>query len=186
MNSRVCHCNILTFHSQRLLLKRKVSQDGLLCYVNIEDVLLLVVLAVKFFCYLLIVNLQTQEFKVHQQVVFQPKIKAQYTVFIQQTFPESYYRSYSFFYFTLTLPQIFLWITGRKSYLKILQPLNAMRKTWIFLFFTVGSQKCIQSWEFIKNKIQSLAGELNFDISQSSELEASLTLTGPLSKYQIA
>ena len=57
MNSRVCHCNILTFHSQRLLLKRKVSQDGLLCYVNIEDVLLLVVLAVKFFCYLLIVNL---------------------------------------------------------------------------------------------------------------------------------
>ena len=38
-------------------MKRKVSQDGLLCYVNIEDVLLLVVLAVKFFGYLLIVNL---------------------------------------------------------------------------------------------------------------------------------
>ena len=57
MNSCLCHCNILTFHSQRLLLKRKVSQDGLLCYVNIEDVLLTVVLAVKFFYYLLIVNL---------------------------------------------------------------------------------------------------------------------------------
>lgn len=51
------HGNVFTFHSQRLLLKGKVSKDGLLCYVNIEDVLLLVVLTVKFFCYLLIVNL---------------------------------------------------------------------------------------------------------------------------------